>query len=149
ANVGVGAAPNAPTIPSPGAIGIPPEWSQPNVQPAPSPTINLVGRWTYQATEEGVPEEVLIVFQPNGQYNQFIRFPQTPALGNQIVQVWGQYVLQGTALSNTPAGVQVSNGPNPQQLCNLQTQRCITPNMQPSTVQLQPIDANTVQTPLG
>jgi hypothetical protein len=162
ASAAVTPAPNNPLLGSPpggmgsntgagGAMPLPPEWNPPGQsgQPAPAPAINLVGRWTYQATEEGIPEEVLIIFQPNGQYNQFIRFPQTPALGNQIVQVWGQYVLPGSSLTSTPAGAQVSNGPNPQQLCNMQTQRCITPNVQPSTVQMQPIDANTVQTPQG
>ena len=161
ASAAVTPAPNNPLLGSPGGMGsntgaggampLPQEWNLPGQsgQPAPPPAINLVGRWTYQVIEEGIPEEVLFIFQPNGQYNQFIRFPQTPTLGNQIVQVWGQYVLQGTSLTTTPAGAQVSNGPNPQQLCHLQTQQCITPNVQPSTVQIQPIDDNTVQTPQG
>jgi hypothetical protein len=156
-SVTLGPAPSAGPRSGPlaGTIGMPPERAQPggqSAQPTPptSAPINLVGKWSYQTVEENVPEDVLIIFQANGHYNQFIRFPQTPVLGKQILQIWGQYTLQGATLTVTPAGATVQNGPNPHQLCNVTTRQCITPDTSHGqTFDLQVIDENTIQTPLG
>ncbi|HLH11078.1 MAG TPA: hypothetical protein VKV77_04255 [Methylovirgula sp.] len=113
---------------------------------SPVPNINLVGKWSFQANSEGIPEDGILVFQASGVYNEFLRFPQTPQLGNQVVQVWGNYTVQGATLTERPTGGQVSNGPNPNEICNLQTNQCVALNLTPQTEQLQVVDANTIKT---
>jgi hypothetical protein len=109
----------------------------------------LVGQWSYQVIESGI-EDVIIAFQPNGNYNQFVRFPNVPALGQQVVQVWGKYTLNGTTLTTIPAGSQVSGGTNPSKICNMQLANyCIPPDLKTQTLQLQPINDSSIGTPFG
>ena len=146
--------------PSPAGLppaALPPEWNLPSQ--ANQPTLggvggglpSLVGRWTYTYIESGtIPAEAIIAFDPQGRYQQWRRFPQTPQLGNQIVQVWGSYSVNGNMLTTTPAGMQVMNGLDPHQICNVQTRQCKALDLPPpETTQLTQVDANTVRTPDG
>jgi len=123
----------------------------PPAQSQAAPLPSIIGKWTYKYTEDGnIPAEAIIEFAPNGQYRQFRRFPQTPQLGNQVVQVWGTYTLNGNVLTTTPTGVEVENGTDPHQICNVQTRYCKPIDMPgPQTTQLTPVDQNTIQTPGG
>jgi hypothetical protein len=133
----------------PGPAALPPSWGRTQAPASPTAAINIVGRWTYRAQEAGVPEEVVISMDPNGNYNQFFRFPETSVLGNQILQIWGRYTLNGNLLTTTPSGEQVTNGPNPKEICNLQNNRCMTPELKPTTTPLEQVDENTIKTPIG
>lgn len=137
----------------PGPVALPPGWSgaqaPANPTAMPPAAIDVVGKWTYRSQEAGVPEEVVIIFDPDGNYNQFFRFPDTPALGNQIAQIWGKYTLNGNLLTTTPSGEQVTNGPNPKEICNLRNNRCMTPELEPMTTQMEQVDKNTIKMPAG
>ena len=141
---------------APGLAGVPDEWAQPPQQQFAQPSFggglrSLVGRWTYTYTEGGnIPAEAVIAFDQNGHYQQWRRFPQTPQLGSQIVEVWGSYTVNGNVLTTTPAGIQIVNGPDPHQICNVQTRQCKPLDLpQPDSAQLTQIDENTVRTPDG
>jgi hypothetical protein len=108
----------------------------------------LVGSPRHIGTLEGQDENRN--WNTQGPYQQWRRFPQAPQLGNQIVQVWGSYSVNGNMLTTTPAGMQVMNGLDPHQICNVQTHQCKALDLPPpETIQLTQVDAKTVRTPDG
>ncbi|HZV05406.1 MAG TPA: hypothetical protein VE999_10010 [Gemmataceae bacterium] len=124
---------------TPSAIPLPKGWE---------PSINLMGRWHFESTVGDLLIEGIYVFRPDGLYNKFVRYPQSPIFGNQVLQFWGTYKLEGATLTESPSGGEVSNGPNTHAICNLTSNQCTPLKFVPETEEIQAIDANTLKVDL-
>ena len=138
-----------PSPPQPAPNGLP-DWTQPRSQQSfqsqqgPNLASVLVGRWHYTATIKNVPVEVIVVFGPDSSYTEYVRITRREVVGNQVMTERGHYAVSGDALRTTPSEITVINGPRPNQLCNMQTQKCFTPPLTESEIGLQLVNADTI-----
>ena len=135
---------------APGAMRPPAGWGTP---PPGNPAAGtqflapLIGQWQGDVVAKGVPETIAIRFRPDGQYYELISFRQPTQLQDKALQVWGSWTLQPKTATTASLSLQPSRW-EPAHLCAT-TGQCAPVNPQPSTIDIQALDANTIQSSLG
>jgi hypothetical protein len=152
----------APPNPNQGGVSPPtdlPDWTRPHAQQGdrqpsehnrPDLTTVLVGRWHYTLTSNGTPLEVIAIFSPDSTYVEYMRFTARQEIaGNQVMTERGRYTVDGNSLTTMPSEITVANGPSSNQVCNLRTQKCFTPPLNETDIELQVVNSNTISGEIG